>query len=939
TDTCIITVEEVPVVVTISDVTVKVDSQTGKVTVEGKVSSGSGNEVTIQVFDPEGNLDYIGQTTSVEDGKFRFEFTPRTGASGTYSIRIGAAGVKEPYEDEFEYEYEAFVPVTGVSLDIKEATLKVGQILQLTATVEPENATNQEVTWSSSDESVATVENGIVTAVGAGTATITVTTVDGGLTDTCIITVEETPIEVTIENVTIEVDSATGKVIIEGKVSSGSGKEVTVVVIDPNGNNDYIDQTTSGEGGIFRFEFTLFNQIEGTYTVKLGAVGVAKPYEAIFKYELPVPVTGVSLDKEEATLTIGEILQLTATVEPENATNKAVTWSSSNESVATVDQNGIVTAVGAGTAIITVTTVEGGFTATCTITVKEAPTVVTISDVTVKVDPETGRITVEGKVSSGSGQYVAIVVYTPDDDIDYIGQTTSGADGKFVFVYTSRLGIKGTYTVKLGAVGLEEPYETTFEYDYEVTVPVTGVSLDKEKATLKIGDILQLTAKVEPENATNQAVIWSSSNENVATVENGVVTAVGVGTAIITVTTVDGGFTASCTITVEEAPTEVTISDVTVRVDYIIDKVIVEGKVSSGSGQYVSIQVLDPNGFHDFIGQTTSKEDGKFTFVFTLNVKVQGGIYTVKLGARGLAEPYVTTFKYEHEVTVPVTGVSLDKEEATLKIGDTLKLTATVEPENATNKAVTWSSSNEQVAIVDQDGVVTAVGAGTAIITVTTADGGFTDTCIITVEEEVPVVIISDVTVEVDPETGMVIVEGKVSSGSNKEVTIRVYNPEGEIDYVSQTTSMEDGKFRFVFTPRTEMDGTYVINIAALGVEEPFETTFEYVVSKKKPFEIIPVGSLERVGGIWATVNVKRVEGTPDHEGQEVVVFQLMKGSTPMTITAVKQDITSELTVTVMFNVLDPGNEEYTVEVFVFNKFDSDTGTAPIILAESKMMN
>lgn len=88
--------------------------------------------------------------------------------------------------------------------------------------------------------------------------------------------------------------------------------------------------------------------------------------------------------------------------------------------------------------------------------------------------------------------------------------------------------------------------------DGDDDVSVTGVSLDKPSAELKVGDTLSLTATIEPANATNPNVTWSSSDENVATVKNGTVTAVAVGTAVIIVKTADGGKEASCTITVKE---------------------------------------------------------------------------------------------------------------------------------------------------------------------------------------------------------------------------------------------------------------------------------------------------------------------------------------------------------------------------------------------------
>lgn len=167
-------------------------------------------------------------------------------------------------------------------------------------------------------------------------------------------------------------------------------------------------------------------------------------------------------------------------------------------------------------------------------------------------------------------------------------------------------------------------------------ISVRGVELDKSELTLSEGEAATLTASISPDDAANKAVTWSTSDANVATVENGVVTAMGVGTATITVTTEDGGFSDTC--------------EVTVLPD-----------------------------------------------------------------------------------TIPVTGVELDKTKLTLRNGQITALAATVKPDDATNKAVTWSTSNAAVVTV-KDGVVIAVGEGTATITVTTEDGGFTDSCVVLVK-------------------------------------------------------------------------------------------------------------------------------------------------------------------------------------------------------------
>ena len=168
------------------------------------------------------------------------------------------------------------VPVTGVSLDKESLPLGIGDSYTLIATVLPENVTDKSVNWTSSDSTVANVDNnGKVTAVSEGQTTITVTTNDGGFTDTCQVTV----------------------------------------------------------------------------------------------YQEIIHVIGVSLDKESLALGIGESDILIATVHPENATDKSVTWSSSNNNVATVDNNGKVTAVSEGQTTIAVTTNDGGFSTDCTVNV------------------------------------------------------------------------------------------------------------------------------------------------------------------------------------------------------------------------------------------------------------------------------------------------------------------------------------------------------------------------------------------------------------------------------------------------------------------------------------------------------------------------------------------------------------------------------------------
>ena len=253
----------------------------------------------------------------------------------------------------------ASVPVTGVTLDKTTLSLYTGDTASLTATVEPDNATNQNVTWSSDNADVATVDNGTVTAVGAGKTTITVTTVDGSKTATCIVTVTVPVTGVKLNKETLELFTD-GSETLTATVEPGNAtnknvtwntSDNTVATVDENGT---VTAVGAGEATI-------------TVTTEDGSK------TATCIVTVTVPVTGVKLNKETLELFTDGSETLTATVEPGNATNKNVTWSSSEETIAIVDNNGTVTAVGAGEATITAT--AGGITATCVVHVRKPATV------------------------------------------------------------------------------------------------------------------------------------------------------------------------------------------------------------------------------------------------------------------------------------------------------------------------------------------------------------------------------------------------------------------------------------------------------------------------------------------------------------------------------------------------------------------------------------
>jgi len=256
---------------------------------------------------------------------------------------------------------------------------------------------------------------------------------------------------------------------------------------------------------------------------------------------LPKSVNGVSLNETNMVLAMGGTPGLlTATVTPADATDKRVTWSSSNPAVATVS-NGIVTPLAVGSTVITATTTDGGFIATCEVTVNAAPVVPS----GVSVAPTSLSLTAGG----AAGTLTATVNPANATNKAVSWQSSNPAVATVSNGVVTPLTAGTAIVSAITAVG-------GFSATCEVTVnpaPVvpSGVSVAPTSLSLIAGGATgTLTATVNPANATNKAVSWQSSNPTVATVNNGVVTPLAAGTATVTVTTVDGGKTATCTVNV-----------------------------------------------------------------------------------------------------------------------------------------------------------------------------------------------------------------------------------------------------------------------------------------------------------------------------------------------------------------------------------------------------
>ena len=417
-----------------------------------------------------------------------------------------------------------------------------------------------------------------------------------------------------------------------------------------------------------------------------------------------VAVESITLSEETLTLTEGATFQLTATVMPDNATDKTVIWNTSDGSIVTVSEDGLVTAVAEGTATIIAS--AGGQSTQCEVTVTKE--VIEVEGITLS---QTSLLLGEGATAT------LTATVTPENATDKT-VTWSSSDESVATVSGDGLvtGVKEGKAVVTATAGEKNAQcEVTVQ---KGVVEVTEITLSQTNLTLTEGETAALTATVLPTDATDKTVTWISSNPSVATVSDaGLVTAVLEGTTTITASA--GGKTAQCTVTVEKAfiaVTEVTLSQSSLILD--------EGATAQ------LIATVLPTDATDKTVTWSSSNPSVATVSDGLVTAQQEGTTLITASAGGQSAQCTVTVQ---KGVVAVTEVTLSQTSLTLDEGESATLTATVLPADATDKTVTWISSNSSVATVS-GGVVTAVGEGTA--TITASAGGKTAQCTVTVNGE-----------------------------------------------------------------------------------------------------------------------------------------------------------------------------------------------------------
>ncbi len=432
------------------------------------------------------------------------------------------------------------IPVWTLTLNYHDIKIKKGATFGLNVSIDPWNATNKKLRWSSSNTSIATVNgSGVVTGISAGKATITVEPIDGSeCCDMCTVTVED---NAHITSVTVSpsrLDLAIGEfTYLHAEVCPCDGKDRCVTwssedqsIVAVNPDSGFIIARGSGTVKVY-----------ATATDGSGARGCCTVTVAA-----PISVTGIEVSPTSLTRHVCESATLKANVLPCNATNKLVTWSSSDDSVVKVVDiyNGGILAKGVGSATLTATTADGGLKGYCTVTVK-----LPFSVTGIRVSPATLRINVGVRKTLNAEIF-------PYNAVNK-NVTWRSSNENVVEIIDARGGIiiaTGVGSATVTATTADGGYKDYCSVTVDPPVAVTGVKVRPSMLKLNVGVSKKLSAEIFPSNAANKNVTWSSNNESVVTVtdvRNGTIFANGVGSAVVTAATADGGFTSVCMVEVK----------------------------------------------------------------------------------------------------------------------------------------------------------------------------------------------------------------------------------------------------------------------------------------------------------------------------------------------------------------------------------------------------
>lgn len=472
------------------------------------------------------------------------------------------------------------------------------------------------IVWTSSNPKVATVNNGKVTAITNGTTVITASV--NGYSSTCLVTVSSD--YVALNGISLNMSKV--------DVLVGDSSNLSVSFNPSNASNKDVVWTSSNSSVVSVDGGKIIGKKVGTAIITVSSAD--KSATCVVNVVDKISLNKITISKESLNLKEGDKQKLTINYIPGNATNKKVKWSSSNDTVVGVDNNGNVIAKKAGSATITVVSNDGGYTAQCSVKVEA------ISKNVVSVSLDKSEL--ELRVGSEDTLNVKIDPdYAINKDVSWSSSNPKVASVKDGVIKALSVG-----TTEIKVVTKDGNKEAVCKVSV-ISQPIESISFSEEEITVYLDSKTKLVTVSSPDGSILENPIWVSSNPKVAVVENGVVEAKAVGSTIVSVSNEDGTIKAEITINVTKKPKEELKIEIDgYKLDFNVDKkdyvleigneetlnikvnrsddnVVIKGNNSLKNGSIVTITIDDDEKV-TYIINIKKKENYTIVFISIISV-------------------------------------------------------------------------------------------------------------------------------------------------------------------------------------------------------------------------------------------------------------------------------------------------------------------------------
>jgi uncharacterized protein YjdB len=824
------------------------------------------------------------------------------------------------------------IPVESVSISGPSGPLAVGAKYRLTTSVLPENATYKGLTWTIDKPGVVTVQDGLVTGVAKGSAVITATAPSGAKADWKV-TVSSTAsrLRAFAHDPGLTVAYSRWCLYFNVGAQYGTPPYTLDVLVEKDGvqaakttltANGSTDLTFTGilSTAVYTLKVTAtdaagrtdsascsVNVYVGGGNLNVMTLSEAKPVSAL---------TGLTFQNPNPSIAIGSSLTLSPVVAPSGAPRPGFEWLSSNPAAVTVSDTGVAHGVAEGTSVITAYATDGsGLSASCTVRAINPVSSVALNPASAKLTSVGQTVTLQAIVLPADASDGSVTWSTTSAAVATVsdGVVTAKGDGTAIIIATAKdgTGKSASCTVTV-----------------DTSIPVTSISLPESK-TLGLYGSVRLTPAILPQNATNKAVTWSTSDASIASIAaqgDGVVIGQHTGTATITAKTANG-LTAACKITVQATASRLDAFAYNLAAE-ISGALALSCTVGAQNGTppYRLDISLEKNGTSIYTASYTTNDSKRISIPMGA---VPAANYTVAVtvtDAEGRidfssASAYITAVigsstlakNWDDPPVRYVTALRFNDPVQSIAIGQTTWNNVICSPSDAPYPSLYWTSSNPAAVTVSNQGDIKGVAKGSSVITASTTDGtNLSASCTVTVYPDVASVSLNRTEVNLKQGEKASLTATVLPSDANKDLSWSSSNPTVATVDGGLVTGLRDGVVSITAAASNGKRATCKVTVSnkieSITLPLPEDLPLVkgvYELNLKETLQLTPQTVPANVGANFAytSSNPKVLSVT------RLGLMQGLKaGSSTVTITARNTSTSAALTKTMSFHVIVPAS-------------------------------